>query len=375
MNRLLKIAIVINALQRGGAERQAIMCVSELRKLGHQADLIYYHPLVGYADVLEASSIEPIYIPKSNFMFRCLRLSCLFRQKEYDVIHGFEGYATFSVAFAAKFASCRIVFGGFRNLYVLNRKFQILHRLIDKLLTGWIVNSKAIVDSMAQRIGLNANRIHVLYNGIIVQPFLNLMHPSQAKNKLMLPSDCNIVTIVARLHPQKNHKLFLDMAAQVYSRLPNTHFLIVGEGTEERKLKDYAQKSAAAANIHFLGRRTDIPDVLAATDISALTSDYEGFSNIVLEAMCAGIPVAATSYKGHDEILVHEQNALISPCGCVDLFAKNVIRLLSDDQLRHSLGNAGRNYVQQHLSPSAMAQNLETIYLKYLKGRDEDCLC
>lgn len=363
----MNIAIMVDSLGAGGAERQAIMCVSELRKLGHSADLIYYRPKVEYTEVLEDASIKPIYIEANSFLGRCRKLHSLFKNRHYDIVHGFKSASEFYIAAAGIWAGIPNRFGSFRVLYILGPKFRILHFIVDKFLDGWIVNSKAIADSVAYRTGIKRKRIAVLYNGLSTEKFRVALSAKEAKAKLGLPEDIIAITMIARLEPQKNYRMLVDAANIVIQQEPYVHFLVVGQGSMEKEIQEYVCSLRLSRKVIFLGRRADIPEILAATDISVLTSDYEGLPNTIIEAMAAGKPIVCTDYQGFEEIMAHEENAMISPCGQAGKFAENILRLIRDEPLRRRISHNALQYAQKRFLPESMAKNLEAIYLQ--RGR------
>jgi glycosyltransferase involved in cell wall biosynthesis len=156
--------------------------------------------------------------------------------------------------------------------------------------------------------------------------------------------------------------MFIDAATKVLREIPRARFLVVGKGSLASSLADYAAKQGLSKEIMFLGHRPDIAQILAATDISALSTDFEGLPNVIIESMAAGKPIVCTNYPGYQEILTHESNALISPCGNVDAFAENLLRLIRNGPLRTQLGSQASAYAKSHFAPEAMAKKLELIY-------------
>jgi glycosyltransferase involved in cell wall biosynthesis len=361
----MNIAILIDTIGAGGAERQAIMCVSELRKLGHSADLIYYHPKVEYAEVLEDLKLKPIYVQADSVFKRCCKLRILFKERNYDVVHGFKMAAEFYAGVVGRWVGIPNRFGSFRVLYTLGLKSRIYHFVIDKFLSGWVVNSKAIADSMARSTGIRRDRIAVLYNGLSSDKFHIALSAMQAKARLGLPEDAITIAMIARLEPQKNYRMLIDAANIVVRQEPQSLFLIVGQGSMEKEIREYACALGLSEKIMFLGRRADIPEILAAVDISVLTSNTEGLPNTIIEAMAAGKPIVCTDYQGFEEIMTHEENAMISPCGNADKFAENILRLIHDEPLRRHISHNALQYAQKQFLPEIMAKNLEAIYLRY----------
>lgn len=369
----MNIAILIDTLAVGGAERQAILCVSELRKLGHSVDLIHYHPVKEYGTMLQSLGIHPIYVSGQSFFQRCLRLRRLFRERSYEVVHGFKMAAEVYAAVAGTWARVPHRFGSFRSIYALGFTHRALHCLVDKFLEAWIVNSKAGAESMARCVGISSDKIQILHNGILNEMFLSPVSPELARARIGIPKDSLVVSMIARLQPGKNHRMFIDAAKEVLLELPNVSFLIVGAGPLKAELERYVADRGMSRNILFLGLRTDIPDILAATDVSALTTDFEGLPNTIIESMAAGKAIACTAYSGWDEIMADGQNALISECGDAKRFGANVLRLLRDDALRDRLATAAKAHAHRHFAPGAMARKLEAVYMRREHESRADC--
>ena len=361
----MNIAIMIGTLAIGGAERQAIVCVTELRKLGHFADLIYYHPECEYRELLQRMKIEPIYVEADTFAQRCYRLHTLFQNRKYDVVHGFSLAAEVYTAVAGTWARVTYRFGSFRSIYNLSFRYRVLHYVVDKFLNGWIVNSKAGAESLARCAGISARKIRILPNGVDAEAFYSPMSAKEAKARLGLREDSIVILMIARLESSKNHQMFIQVAGKVGRQVPQVCFLAVGKGSLKNDLVNLAAREGLADKVLFLGQRSDVAEVLAAADISVLTTNYEGLPNAIVESMVAGKPILCTNYRGCEQILTHEINALISPCGDVDAFAEQLLRLISDPSLRNRLANNARQYAKIHFSPEAMARNLEGIYSRY----------
>ena len=364
----MKIAVIIDALNRGGAERQALVSVAELQKLGHKSEMIVYYPHREYSELIENENIHLVQIEKSGFLRsgRILELLKYFKKTGFDIVHSFGGTASLYAALAAKMAKVPVVLGGYRGIYMEKGLMRLSQRFIDRLLNGWVVNSNAIARSMAKSLKIPPERFHVVYNGISPEKFESDLEKSQAKEKLGIPQDKPVVSIVGRLCSVKNHKLFFDSAHLVLQQFPQTYFLVVGDGALRSELKDYARQKGICQSISFLGNRPDISDILAATDVSVLTSNFEGFPNALIEAMSVQIPVVSTDYPGIEELITDGCEGLIAPRNNAEAMASKILRLLADPELSRRLGMSGAKMVKERLSPVVLAQNLVTIYEHYL---------
>lgn len=364
----MNIALIIGALPTGGAERQILLSASELGRLGHKVDLIIYHSQNEFVDFIRENKVNLVRISAKGLL-RVGRIRALakhLQQGRFDVIHAFAGTSSIYAALAGKLAGVPVILGGYRVEHKERGLLALAHRMIDRFLTGWIVNSRGIADSMVATLGINPQRFFVVYNGIAPEAFQSELSRNEARHKLGLPESQQVVTKVARLHPQKNHRLFLKMARRVIDSHPDTRFLIVGDGPLKSDLQDHSDSLGISNKVLFLGIRSDIPDILAATDVSVLTSEYEGFPNALIEAMCVGIPVVSTNYPGIEELIVDDKGGFIVPRNDAESMAAKITQLLDDADLRKRMGREGMKMVQECLSPAAMAQNLVSVYSKCL---------
>lgn len=140
----MKIALVIDALKTGGAERQIILSATELTKLGHDVSVIVYHPSETCNDYIDENNDVVLVNIHKKGLTRLGRVRALhrhFSQSRYDVIHAFGGGPTINVSFVARWAGAKPVFGGFRNEYRSNWKMRIAHHLANMFIDGLVISS------------------------------------------------------------------------------------------------------------------------------------------------------------------------------------------------------------------------------------------
>ena len=365
----MKIAIISDTLLTGGAERQMLLTAAELTRAGHTVKMVIYYPShIEFEEFIQQNNIEVMEIKARGFLRigRILAISKFFRREKFDIVHAFKGVSTISAALAAKLAGTKTVIGGFRVEYKEGRKFTLATWIVDKLIKCWIVNSRAIADSMVKIVGIKPEKFFVVYNGIPLEAFNSSLTKEQARQKLGIAENLNVVTKVARLHPQKNHRMLLQVASKVLQSHSTTFFLVVGDGPLEDDLKAYCTELGLNDSVRFLGNRSDIADILAATDVAALTSDSEGFPNALIEAMAASVPVVTTAYPGVEELIENGKQGLVAPCDNASTFAEQVCRLLDDEKLCSEIVQNASSNIQQNFTPKAMAQNMLEVYNKCL---------
>lgn len=359
----MKIAIVLDSLARGGAERQGMFAARELTRQGRDVELIYYHRVADGFDLSVMEETRMTYIPKEGTYLRLLlRVRDYFQKNRFDVVHAFKSSPSLYAGLAGWSAGVPVVLGGIRCEYDDVGMVRLGHRCVNRLVDGWVVNSKATTHSLVRRIGAGLDRIHVVYNGIEPTAFNSTLTSDEAKRRLGIDHAAQVVSIFAVIRPQKNHELFIETAARVLKTLPHTRFLVVGDGEERSRFEQQACSLGIANSFLFLGTRGDIPDLLAATDVSVLTSHYEGLANALLEAMAVGKPVVTTRYAGADELVTDGHDGYMTPKGDADALSRRICELLQDPALRRRLGENGRRTVATRFEMPVMAKNLYAVY-------------
>jgi glycosyltransferase involved in cell wall biosynthesis len=225
-----------------------------------------------------------------------------------------------------------------------------------------VCNSQAAADRLIAT-GLAPHKIAIIGNALPVEAF--------TATPPALPKRSGVVRVgmVARMnHRYKNHSGFLRIAAQIHRHMPDTEFLLVGDGPLRQELEREASTLGLGASAIFLGDRQDMPAILASMDVAVLTSDSESLSNVILEATAAGLPVVAFSVGGNSELVSDQRGALI-PAGNETAFADAVQNLLADAALRQRLGINARQFAQQNFSLDRVRQRYAELYVTLLQKK------
>ena len=150
--------------------------------------------------------------------------------------------------------------------------------------------------------------------------------------------------------------------------MPNIEFVLVGDGPLRQELENEASALGLGPFAIFLGDRRDIPAVLASIDVAVLTSDSESLSNVILEAMAAGLPAVAYDVGGNSELL-RDQRGVLVPVGDETAFADAVQNLLADSARREQLGRSARQFAQENFSLDRVRQRYVDLYVTRLQKK------
>lgn len=363
-----KVAIVIDCFGRGGSERQALYCARVLARAGFSVELIHYYDAPNSYDSALADGARVTYLPRNNDTLRFLwRLRRHLKRGGFDIVHAFKSAPCVYGCLAGVLAGVPVVLGGYREQYRCRGLLRLAHRVVNRCISGWITNSRAISDSLVRGVGADPERLRVVYNGIDRDMFVSRFSPREAKRRLGLDGDTPVVSIIGRLRPEKNHAMFVEMAGRVLATRGKVRFLIAGDGLLEDELKELTVSLGVDHAVHFLGVRSDIADILAATDVCVITSPREGLANSLVEAMSVGVPVISTEYPGVEEVIENNQEGFVVPQSDVDRMASAVVRLLDDEALRERMGKKGEERVGRQFGMEAMANSLIAVYRQFLE--------
>jgi len=181
-----------------------------------------------------------------------------------------------------------------------------------------------------------------------------------------------VVSIIGRLVPVKNHKLFIDAAAAILqSEIRNVKFLIVGDGELRGQLEEQVNELSMGTpsikdRVIFTSWIKEVDQVLAASDIVALTSWNEGTPVSLIEAHASSCPVVTTRAGGVEDIVQHEQTGFVSDPGDTDTFTANLKKLINNRELRLSMASRARDRVLKQYSYQRLVSDTSRLYRRLL---------
>lgn len=235
---------------------------------------------------------------------------------------------------------------------------------LNRLLTGWTDAFIGVADAHAIHLIQNerfpAAKVNTIYNGVDCDRFAP--HDASAmRRELGIAADAPVVGILAALRPEKNHELFLAGAKEIREAIPAAQFIVVGDGPKRPELEQLAAELGIGDAVHFVGSRSDVPALLAACDVVALTSHNEASPVSILEALACGVPVVASNVGSVRETVVDGETGRLFPAGDLAAFVAATVELLKSPADRQRLGAEGRRRVEARWSLDAMVRGYEQL--------------
>jgi L-malate glycosyltransferase len=361
----VRLFLMTNSFETGGSERQFSVLAQNLRPEQFHVHLGCIQRIGPFAD--QFGDVPEFWLGRNLYGLKSwrtrLRLSGELRRQRIQVAHAFDFYTNLTLIPAARFARVPVVIGSQRQLGDLLTTNQFrAQAAVLRWCDAVICNSRAAADRLAAA-GLSRDTLVVIGNALPPEVF------AAASAALPRRQGTLRVGMVARMNARyKNHSGFLRITQRISERMPEVEFVLAGDGPLRAELEREAETLGLGDRVMFLGDRRDIPAVMASLDVAVLTSDSESLSNVLLEAMAAGLPVVAYGVGGNAELVDRSRGELVS-AGDEAGFAAAVERLLSAPALRGELGNNARKFAVENFSLENVRTRYEACYLELLEKK------
>lgn len=306
----------------------------------------------------------------ANFARQLIACARFMRRNNIEIVQTSDFYTNIFGMFAARLAGVRARVASKRETEAMRSRAQ---KTIEK--TAFRFAHKIAVNAEAVRRFLIAQnvadaKITTVYNGLDLARLEPKQSREIAAREFGLPPDKKIVTLVANLrHKVKNQPMFLRAARRVLEKSDDAVFVLAGEGELIDELKALARELNIANRAYFIGRCTNVPDLLACSDVGVLTSIAEGFSNSILEYMAARLPVAATNVGGAAEAVSDGETGFLVASNDDAMLAEKILRLLENPDLAKKMGARAREVVETRFSLQAQLGATKNLYNQILNQR------
>ena len=369
---------LFDSFRQGGTEWQTVQLTRLLHESGKHrlflASLNDEGPLRAEVEKLGFQDIPSF--PLQNFYNlnaakQLSRLASFLRKNKIDLVHAHDFYTNIFGVAASRLAGVRACIASRRETEGLRSPSKRwVERRAFNAAAAVIANAEAIRGQLIAE-GLPAHKVVTIHNGLNVAHVTPRINAQRADllQSFNLPNGRRFVTIVANMrHVMKDQESFLRAAQLTRTALPDTSFILAGEGEQMPRLQQFAAELGLSDSAFFIGRCNRIGDLLAVSDVCVLSSrGVEGFSNSILEYMAAGRPVVATDVGGAREAVVNDETGYVVKPQDFQAMAEHLISLLRDPQKALAMGAQGRRRVVEQFSCEAQLKRVEELYAKLLK--------
>jgi len=301
------------------------------------------------------------------------RMAKILRSRRIEIVHAHQYTPFFYSALAGLLtgAAPRLILTEHGRHYpdVVSPLRRALNRLMfDPLADAVNAVCAFSAQSLSRTDGFAPRRIEIIENGIVLDRYEAASDPRTLRQRLGLDPTRRYVANVARFHPIKDHAMLLRAFARVAGARSDVDLLLAGDGFLRGSLEQQVRELGIGSRVRFLGVRSDVPDILQAVDVFALTSLSEAASLTLMEAMAAALPVVVTDVGGNPEIVRHRREGLLVPRGDDHATAAALLEILDHPDHAAALGAAGRARVRQRYQLAGTVESYYRLYQR-LSGR------
>jgi glycosyltransferase involved in cell wall biosynthesis len=368
----LRALHVLATMNRRGAEVFASDLVRALASQGVEQQVAVLHPSNGPGRV---SFEAPTLVVGDGWTTPGLRMSLeavwslrrLVSRWRPDVVqaHGGEPFKYLVISGAgdrSKLVYRRI---GAAPQWIRQGPRRLVHAALMRRAAEVVAVAEAVRRETLEVFGVPPTKVRMIPNG--VDPGrLKLVRGRQATRKALgIAPDAHIMLSVGALTWEKDPLAHLDVAEQVAANDAELVHLIVGDGPMRQEVIRAVRRRGLQDRVKVMGSRTDVPDLLAASDVVLFASrpdGMEGMPAVLIEAGMIGVPVVGYEIVGASEVVAHNATGLLSPYGDVEAVASNVLRLLRDSQMRRSMGRAAQAHCRSSFDIQVVASEYLATY-------------
>ena len=367
-----RILHIIKSLGRGGAE----MLLPETLKV-HNTDEFEFHYAYflpwkdQMAGALRSLGANVTCFPAGNniqLMLRARQVAAYIRKNNINLVHAHLPWAGVLSRLVAKMGHVPVVYTEHNK----QERYHPLTRWMNLSTMNYLDEIIAVSDDVAASVRKNkstlTSRLTTIVNGVNTEHFHSNHGNAQAiRRNLGIPDGATVVGTIAVFRFQKKLDLWMEVAAKVLERSPNTFFVIVGDGPLKQELLEKRKTLGLEKRVIMPGLQPEVRDYLAAFDLYLMSSVFEGLPIALLEAMAMEKPIVSTKAGGIGEVIDHNVHGFLTEVGDSAGLINATEVLLKNETLRKVMGQNARTRVMESFSIVTMAKKLEDVYRYHLK--------
>lgn len=333
----MKIIFLLASLGSGGAERVVSLLADKMSDDGHEVQVICLKVNEVYYQLHEKVKVVMAMEKSWNRFTELFWLRRYLKREKPNVVIPFtEGVYCFTIA-SLLGTGIPVIASERLDPSAMSLPRKILKRLLLPYADRLVVQTQTIKDYFPKKI---QEKTSVIYNPVNDEVFKD--SETGITNPLELKS--NRIISVARLFPQKNQEMMIRAFAKVANVFPEWQLVIFGEGPLRNRLQLLIDSLQLTDRILLPGRTEHVIEELQKSKIFCLSSDYEGMSNSMIEAICVGLPIISTMVSGTDELIKDGENGLLVEIGNEGKLENCMTKLMSSSDMRNNMAARNHNF-------------------------------
>lgn len=365
------ICLFIPHLAIGGSELQLSLLARELLRAGQRPIVASFETRHEVAEAMRAAGIEVVVLPRrgKSGADAILGLARLVRRENVALVHAWLWVSNWRAALARVLNPRVPVLLSIRSMEDdIGRSHERVYRLLSPLVDAIVVNGRAVMESSASRTGIARSKYRIVPNAVEAD---RLEAESRAPIGGLPDWDgAPVAGYVGGLQARKRVRTLARIAPRILARVPETRFLIVGDGAERAAFEADCARLGVSDKFHFAGYRTEVAAYVRRLRVLVHPSMNEGCCNAILEAEALGVPPVAYAVGGNPEIVREGETGLLVPDGDEDALADAAVRLLAAPSVAREMGVRGTELIRREYSVEQMTRRTLEVYDQVLGPRE-----
>ncbi len=325
----MKIAFIIPSMLKGGAERVISVLCNKFSDRNHIVYLLLSenskeieYPLDSNINIRDISSSKHSFIAKMPEYIKKIKRVLI--KEHIEVVVSFITRTNVCAIIACRQLKIPVIVSERNNPYLVpaDRISKLIRKIIYEFSDGYVFQTTYARNYFSKRI--------IEKSRIIMNPMSEIDF-----QKVDFNEKRDVIISACRLAPQKNLPLLIEAFSKIEKEIPNVNIEIYGDGPEKNRIQNMIQHKGLTDRIYLMGQTDDIISIIAKSKYFVLTSNFEGLSNALMEALCVGAACLATDSPtyGNRELIKNNENGYLVPVKDVDIFSKKLLEIVKNDEV------------------------------------------
>ena len=375
--RRRKVFYLVDSLNVGGTETQAVELALRLPVSEYEVTMGCLRAEGPLLEKLRGSAVNVREFHPSGGLdsaaglYELIKLAGYLRRERFRVVHTHDLWSNLMGVPAARLARVPAIVSSRRDLahfdwYQGKRRHWL--RRIQNLSGVVLANATPIRDALISEDRFAPEKLRVIHNGVDTEKFQRA--PRDRARLFPDVGNAMLVVLVGNMHSDvKGHPWLIAAAPTVVREFPEVRFVFAGDGELRPTFAAQVAQLGLESTFKFLGRRSDIPEILASCDLAVLPSRAEGLPNAVLEYMAAGLPTIASRVGGMAELIQDGVTGLLVPAEDANALAGALLQFLRDPEQARQIANDGQRFAVENFSFERLIREIDELYGELLERR------
>lgn len=329
------ILVLVTTLKCGGCEKNVYEFVTRIDPARYDVCVVSVLGADGYyGALLSDAGVSVEYLAMRGWWDISVfhKLGAIIKRRKVQIIHSFLFHANIIARITAKIFRVPVNIASIRTMEQGTPWHLAVDRLTKRAVSYELTNSERVREFTIAKTGSNAARIQTIYNGVTVPEDVDSSVRGELRKRFGIEPDSIVIGAVGSLEFVKDHALLVSVAAELCHTDERIQFVIIGEGSERDALTQLIKQYGLTGKCLLLGFHAKAQALMPLFDVCVLTSRWEGFPNVLLEAMSVKVPVVACDVGGVCELVKDSQTGALVTKRTAQAYARRIEEFINDKE-------------------------------------------